>query len=774
MARTILSCLGLCLATAAAAGVTAGVSGVSPEAVAAAATLGGVAGNFATDLCRVLYRPVAERWLDGRSGIDENHHVACALRLAQLKALGTVRERLDTPWFGQGDPEQRQAAEAFSLALERFLDDETGSAERPGFQAGGLAADERVVRDAVLLGLPDMLDASLAARRAGGDNAAIRESLADVRAAAERAVLAEIGLRTGTRDLPAAFVRAFDGSDFPDSWFDLFVRDAAFRLKDDAGFERVWQAEQLSLVKAIAAANTAVLERIEAVQGEHTGMLLELLALARTGGVFQRAAAQGIPEAAVRAIVERLGGEGIAADDLIPWLDNWIDAARQELGRRTNEGEAFEAARREAERRFRAGRLREASAAFMDELERENRAEAERQAERKRHRIRLLEEAIRYDELAFDPPAVVAKLRMIADINDFTSPSARGDWFNKRAIGFYERGRDHGINAALGVAIAVFGLALEERTRNLAPLKWAAIQNSLGTALSTLGGRETGSARLEAAVIAYRAALTERTRDRVPLAWAMTQNDLGNALSTLGEREIGTSRLEEAVSAYRAALAESNREHAPLAWAMTQNNLGNTLQVLGRRNGSTRQINEAILAFRLALEERSPDRDIRAWAATQSNLGNALAVLGADETGTANLEAAASAYRLALVKGIRESVPLSWATTQTNLGNVLMMLGARESGTGRLEEALTAYSAALEERTRECAPLDWALTFGNQGVALIQLADRLNDEALAARALDQIETARDVMRDGGHATNAASYDSNLGLAIAVRARIRGG
>nr|WP_294504702.1 hypothetical protein [uncultured Rhodopila sp.] len=184
MPRAILSCLGLGLATAAAAGATAGVSGVGPEAVAAVAALGGVAGNFATDLCRVLYRPVAERWLEGRSGIDENHHVACALRLAQLKALGTVRERLDTPWFGQGDPEERQAAEAFSLALDRFLVDETGSAERPGFQAGGLAADERVVRDAVLLGLPDVLDTSLAARRADGDNAVMAGSLAGLRPAA--------------------------------------------------------------------------------------------------------------------------------------------------------------------------------------------------------------------------------------------------------------------------------------------------------------------------------------------------------------------------------------------------------------------------------------------------------------------------------------------------------------------------------------------------------------------------------------------------------------
>ena len=88
------------------------------------------------------------------------------------------------------------------------------------------------------------------------------------------------------------------------------------------------------------------------------------------------------------------------------------------------------------------------------------------------------------------------------------------------------------------------------------PLDWAATQNNLGTALGTLGERESGTERLEEAVAAYRAALEERTRERVPLDWAMTQNNLGTALATLGERESGTARLEEAVAAYRAALEE--------------------------------------------------------------------------------------------------------------------------------------------------------------------------------------------------------------------------
>jgi hypothetical protein len=62
----------------------------------------------------------------------------------------------------------------------------------------------------------------------------------------------------------------------------------------------------------------------------------------------------------------------------------------------------------------------------------------------------------------------------------------------------------------------------------------ATTQNNLGTALSTLGERESGTARLEQAVAAYRDALQERTRESGPLQWAMTQSNLGLALSTLG------------------------------------------------------------------------------------------------------------------------------------------------------------------------------------------------------------------------------------------------
>ena len=126
------------------------------------------------------------------------------------------------------------------------------------------------------------------------------------------------------------------------------------------------------------------------------------------------------------------------------------------------------------------------------------------------------------------------------------------------------------------------------------PLDWAATQNNLGAALTTLGERESGTERLEQAVTTYTEALKEYTRERVPLDWAMTQNNLGAALTTLGERESGTERLEQAVTTYTEALKEYTRERVPLDWAMTQNNLGAALTTLGERESGTERLEQAV------------------------------------------------------------------------------------------------------------------------------------------------------------------------------------
>jgi hypothetical protein len=91
-------------------------------------------------------------------------------------------------------------------------------------------------------------------------------------------------------------------------------------------------------------------------------------------------------------------------------------------------------------------------------------------------------------------------------------------------------------------------------------------QNNLGAALQTLGGPESGTARLEEAVAAYRAALEERTRDRVPLQWATSTGNLGLTLRVLAERRGDFAMAEQALAQITAAF-ETCRDahHAPNA-----------------------------------------------------------------------------------------------------------------------------------------------------------------------------------------------------------------
>ncbi len=158
----------------------------------------------------------------------------------------------------------------------------------------------------------------------------------------------------------------------------------------------------------------------------------------------------------------------------------------------------------------------------------------------------------------------------------------------------------------------------------------------------------------------------------MPLEWATTQNNLGTALSTLGERESGTARLEEAVAAYREALKEYTRERVPLDWAMTQNNLGTALSTLGR----ARERHGAAGGGGRRLSRRAEGTDARARAArlgddAEQSRRMRFATLGSARAARRGWRRRSTAYRDALKERTRERVPLDWAMTQNNLGNAL-------------------------------------------------------------------------------------------------------
>ena len=216
----------------------------------------------------------------------------------------------------------------------------------------------------------------------------------------------------------------------------------------------------------------------------------------------------------------------------MPWLDNWIKTAQRELGRHTNEDEAFELARQEAECRFKAGQDKPSSA-LMEEFVREETVELGRQEERKWRRVRLLAEAIRFDELVLDAGAATEKLRQIAGLIGLSGWLKIGAYLFATAAVYFERGVKKGENSAILISITAYRATLEEFTRERVPLDWAATQVNFGNALWRLGERESGTARLEEAVVAHRAALEVYTRERAPIEWAATRNNLGAVFQTL-------------------------------------------------------------------------------------------------------------------------------------------------------------------------------------------------------------------------------------------------
>ena len=101
-------------------------------------------------------------------------------------------------------------------------------------------------------------------------------------------------------------------------------------------------------------------------------------------------------------------------------------------------------------------------------------------------------------------------------------------------------------------------------------------------ALSRLGERESGTETLQKAVAAYGEALKEWTRERVPLQWATTQSNLGVALSRLASARADET-LQKAVAAYGEALKEWTPEASPYWHDIAQQNRDLTMALVAQR-----------------------------------------------------------------------------------------------------------------------------------------------------------------------------------------------
>ena len=405
--------------------------------------------------------------------------------------------------------------------------------------------------------------------------------------------------------------------------------------------------------------------------------------LAQSSGAAQKLAEAGITENAVIGLAQRIAADTDNAAQAWLELQNAMDIAvrvQAEGAVKSNHGDFVDTVLARVADLAKEGDYTAAGDAIDDAL-----TEADAQV------IRLLDSGVEVALLDRNTAKAAALLVRKADMD----AGGLADFQTLRALQdhHYEIGRDKGRNLDSTLAIDLAHLVMARATTSE---ERGTAGNDLGTALATLGERESGTERLDQAVTAYTEALKERTRDRVPMEWAMTQMNLGTALATLGERESGTERLDQAVAAYTEALKENTRDRVPMEWAKTQVNLGIALETLGQRESGTARLDQAVTAYTEALKEHTRDRVPMQWAMTQVNLGIALRTLGERESGTARLDQAVTAVTEALKENTRDHVPMQWAITQHNLANVELAYFEKSDDPAHLDRA-TGYATPARE-----------------------------------------------------------------------------
>src|ERR1700730_2886848 len=152
-----------------------------------------------------------------------------------------------------------------------------------------------------------------------------------------------------------------------------------------------------------------------------------------------------------------------------------------------------------------------AAARQAEQLARDAQQAAERRflraAESEGKRGDLAMTRLRYD-------AAAKRYAAAASMVPSTRPDERRRYLEEEAGALYQQGSERGDNKAALLAIDRSRALVRATDRAATPLDWAAAQINLGSALWTLGERESGTARLEEAGAAYRAALEEQTRGR--------------------------------------------------------------------------------------------------------------------------------------------------------------------------------------------------------------------------------------------------------------------
>jgi hypothetical protein len=228
-----------------------------------------------------------------------------------------------------------------------------------------------------------------------------------------------------------------------------------------------------------------------------------LVAALEAGGHLQAAKLAGLQERVIVDLARRLKSDVLDFEQAVIELQRAVEVALDVIarGERGTNDDAF----------VNAVLARVAAKIRNDDLDGGadaiDAALAKLEAKHRRSRVALLEQGVKVDTLRRDAVAVARRIETIVATDH---PSDRPPWlpeFRARCDELWADGDERGINFSLSVAIE---LARRMAATARDPNERGVALNLLGNALTKLGERESGTARLEEAVAAYRAALKEQ------------------------------------------------------------------------------------------------------------------------------------------------------------------------------------------------------------------------------------------------------------------------
>jgi hypothetical protein len=274
---------------------------------------------------------------------------------------------------------------------------------------------------------------------------------------------------------------------------------------------------------------------------------------------------KGVEIAPLRAILLKLGEAGVRDDDIAKRLDEKADELiklREETAKLRQGPPELASFAQQAQTLIDKGEFDGARAVLAA-----GRAAARNVREQSsRYEAKFLAQEAKVDHLQLAYRSAATKYAEAARlVTGFDQPQV-WEFLLAQAGELRSQGDEFGDNQALIESVSVYRSGVLLAPRSQQPLDWAMTQMNLGIALWTLGGRESGTARLEEAVAAYRAALEEMTRARVPLDWAVSTGNQGVALKVIAERRGDLAMAEQALAQITAAF-ETCRDahHAPNA-----------------------------------------------------------------------------------------------------------------------------------------------------------------------------------------------------------------